>query len=140
MKFKIGDQASISKTITEADIALFVAVSGDTNPLHTNAEYAKRSRFGERIAHGSLTASLISNVIGTKLPGVGAVYLSQTLKFIKPVKIGDTITATATLIQLREDKPILTLRTICTNQKGETVLEGEAHVLYDESVSEVWWV
>lgn len=137
MKFKIGDQASISKTITEADIALFVAVSGDTNPLHTNAEYAKRSRFGERIAHGSLTASLISNVIGTKLPGVGAVYLSQTLKFIKPVKIGDTITATATLTQLREDRPILTLRTICTNQKGETVLEGEAHVLYDESVSEV---
>lgn len=137
MKFKIGDQASISKTITEADIALFVAVSGDTNPLHTNAEYAKRSRFGERIAHGSLTASLISNVIGTKLPGVGAVYLSQTLKFIKPVKIGDTITATATLTQLREDKPILTLRTICTNQKGETVLEGEAHVLYDESVSEI---
>lgn len=137
MKFKIGDQASISKTITEADIALFVAVSGDTNPLHTNAEYAKRSRFGERIAHGSLTASLISNVIGTKLPGVGAVYLSQTLKFIKPVKIGDTITATATLTQLREDRPILTLRTICTNQKGETVLEGEAHVLYDESVSEI---
>ncbi|MCL5965379.1 MAG: MaoC family dehydratase [Deinococcus sp.] len=91
MRFKIGDHASISKTITEADIALFVAVSGDTNPLHTNAEYAKRSRFGERIAHGSLTASLISNVIGTKLPGVGAVYLSQTLKFIKPVKIGDTI-------------------------------------------------
>ncbi len=137
MRFKIGDHASISKTITEADIALFVAVSGDTNPLHTNAEYAKRSRFGERIAHGSLTASLISNVIGTKLPGVGAVYLSQTLKFIKPVKIGDTITATATLTQLREDRPILTLRTICTNQKGETVLEGEAHVLYDESVSEV---
>ncbi|MCL4455018.1 MAG: MaoC family dehydratase [Deinococcus sp.] len=137
MRFKIGDHASISKTITEADIALFVAVSGDTNPLHTNAEYAKRSRFGERIAHGSLTASLISNVIGTKLPGVGAVYLSQTLKFIKPVKIGDTITATATLTQLREDRPILTLRTICTNQKGETVLEGEAHVLYDKSVSEV---
>src|SRR5438067_6659993 len=93
-EFHEGDSASFAKTITEADILLYSAVSGDTNPLHLNAEYAANSRFGQRIAHGMLTAGLISAVIGTKLPGPGAIYMSQSLNFRAPVHLGDTVTAT----------------------------------------------
>ncbi|HEU4740916.1 MAG TPA: MaoC family dehydratase [Meiothermus sp.] len=131
MKFKVGDSASYSQTISEASIALFIGAVGDTNPLHVDAEYAKKTRFGERIAQGILVAGLISTCIGTKLPGVGAVYLGQNLKFLRPTKLGDTITATVTVKAIREDKPILTLETICTNQRGERVIEGEATVLYE---------
>lgn len=132
MKFKVGDSGSYTQTITEASIAMFVGAVGDTNPLHTDAEYARKSRFGERIAQGILVAGLISTCIGTKLPGVGAVYLGQSLKFLRPTRIGDTITATVTVTAIREDKPILTLQTLCTNQHGERVIEGEATVLYEE--------
>ncbi|WP_027893056.1 MaoC family dehydratase [Calidithermus chliarophilus] len=132
MKFKVGDAASYSQTISEASIAMFVGAVGDTNPLHVDAEYAKKSRFGGRIAQGILVAGLISTCIGTKLPGVGAVYLGQSLKFLRPTHVGDTITATVTVTAIREDKPILTLQTVCTNQRGERVIEGEATVLYEE--------
>ncbi|MER3461878.1 MAG: enoyl-CoA hydratase [Armatimonadota bacterium] len=132
MRFNVGDSASYSQTISEANIAMFVGAVGDTNPLHVDAEYAKRSRFGARIAQGILVAGLISTCIGTKLPGVGAVYLGQSLKFLRPTHVGDTITATVTVTAVREDKLILTLQTVCTNQRGERVIEGEATVLYEE--------
>lgn len=132
MKFKVGDAASYSQTIGEANISHFIGAVGDTNPLHVDAEFAKQTRFGARIAQGILVAGLISTAIGTKLPGVGSVYLGQSLNFLKPTYIGDTITATVKVKAIREDKPILTLETVCTNQKGERVIEGEATVLYEE--------
>lgn len=131
MEFKAGQRASISKTITEADVYGFAGITGDFNPLHVDAEYARRSRFGERIAHGMLTAGLVSTVLGMRLPGPGAVYLSQSLKFLKPVKFGDTVTAAAEVAAYRQDKRVLTLRTSCTNQDGETVAEGESVLLVD---------
>jgi len=129
MKFNIGDSASISKTITDADIQAFAEVSGDHNPLHLDEAYAAKTRFGRRIAHGMLSASLISAVLANELPGVGSVYLSQTLKFVKPVFLGDTVTARVTVIAIRDDKPIITLETVCVNQRDETVLKGEATVM-----------
>ncbi|MCS6933057.1 MAG: MaoC family dehydratase [Acetobacteraceae bacterium] len=124
----VGQSASFGKTITEADILLFAAVSGDTNPVHINAEFAAGTMFKERIAHGMLSAGLISTVLGTRLPGPGTIYLSQTLKFRAPVRIGDTVTATATVSALDAAKKRATLATICT-VNGKTVLEGEAVVL-----------
>jgi 3-hydroxybutyryl-CoA dehydratase len=129
MKLNIGDNASISKTITDADIFAFAEVTGDHNPVHLNDEYAAKTRFGGRIAHGMLSASLISAVLANKLPGAGSVYLSQTLKFVKPVFPGDTVTARATVTEIRDDKPIVKLETVCLNQRDETVLQGEATVL-----------
>ncbi len=129
MKFKIGDTASISKTITDADIQAFADVTGDHNPIHLDDEFAGKTRFGGRIAHGMLSASLISAVLGNELPGAGSVYLSQTLKFVKPVFPGDTVTARVTVTGVRDDRPILTLETVCVNQHNEPVLKGEATVL-----------
>ena len=129
MKIKVGDSASISKTITDEDIQAFADVSGDHNPLHLDDEYAATTRFGRRIAHGMLSASLISAVLGNELPGAGSVYLSQTLKFVKPVFPGDTVTARVTVTGVRDDKPIITLETVCVNQHNEPVLKGEATVL-----------
>ena len=123
----IGQTASLGKTITEADILLFAAVSTDTNPVHINAEVAKASIFGERIAHGMLSAGLISAVLGTRLPGPGSIYMSQTLRFRGPVKIGATVTATAEITALNAEKKRATLKTICTVD-GEVVIEGEALV------------
>jgi 3-hydroxybutyryl-CoA dehydratase len=124
----VGQSASFGKTITEADILMFAAVSGDTNPVHINAEFAAGTMFKERIAHGMLSAGLISTVLGTRLPGPGTIYLSQTLKFRAPVRIGDTVTATATVASLDAAKKRATLTTICT-VNGKPVLEGEALVL-----------
>jgi len=129
MKFNIGDSASITRTITDADIHGFADVTGDRNPLHLDDEYAAKTRFGRRIAHGMLSASLISAVLANELPGAGSVYLSQTLKFVKPVFPGDTVTARVTVTQTRDDKPIVKLETVCLNQRDETVLQGEATVL-----------
>ena len=129
MKFKIGDSASISKTITDRDIQAFADVTGDHNPIHLDDEYAAKTRFGGRIAHGMLSASLISSVLANKLPGAGSVYLSQTLKFVKPVFPGDSVTARVTVTGIRDDKPIITLETVCVNQHNELVLKGEATVL-----------
>lgn len=130
-EFTSGQKASLTKRISEADVYAFAGITGDYNPLHVDAEFARGSRFGERIAHGILTAGLISAVLGMRLPGPGGVYLSQSLKFLKPVRFGDTITATAEVASYRSDKRILTLRTSCTNQRGETVAEGESVLLVD---------
>ena len=124
---RLGQKASFGKTITESEIVLFAAVTGDTNPMHLNAEYAKGTIFGERIAHGMLAAGLITKVLGTQLPGPGTIYLSQTLKFRAPVRIGQTVTATVEVVALHPERHRATLRTICTVE-GEAVLEGEAYV------------
>src|ERR1035437_4645693 len=123
----VGQTASLGKTITEADILMYAAVSTDTNPLHLNAEAAKASIFGERIAHGMLSAGLISAVLGTTLPGPGTIYLGQTLRFRRPVKIGDTVTATVEVTALDPVKKQATLKTVCT-ANGKGVIDGEAQV------------
>ncbi len=130
----IGSQAVLSRSITEHDIHLFAEVSGDRNPIHLDAEYAERSLFGKRIAHGFLIGSLISAVLGNDLPGPGTIYLGQTLKFLAPIHIGDTVTVTVKVVALREDKRIVTLQTECTNQHGILVLNGEATVKYMREV------
>jgi 3-hydroxybutyryl-CoA dehydratase len=131
MKFKSGDTAQVTKTITQDDIEKFSELSGDRNSIHLDEEYAKGTRFQGCIAHGMLTASLISNVIGNQVPGLGSIYLGQNLKFVAPVFAGDTITARATVTSVREDKPVVILETICTNQRGEVVIQGEAAVLVE---------
>lgn len=129
MTFKVGDSAEITKTIEQSDVDAFANVTGDHNPVHVDEEFAKTTRFGKRIAHGMLTASLISAVLANKLPGEGSVYLGQTLQFVAPVFPGDEITARVTVKAIREDKPIVKLETICVNQRGEIVIRGEATVL-----------
>lgn len=129
MSLKVGDSASRTKTITDADVQDFARASGDTNPVHLDEEYAATTRFGKRIAHGMLTGSLISAVLGNDLPGNGSIYLGQEFKFKAPVFIGDTITATVEVTAYREEKRIATLKTTCTNQDGAVVLEGEAVVI-----------
>ena len=124
---RVGQKASFGKTVTESDVVLFAAVTGDTNPMHLNAEYAKNTIFGERIAHGMLAAGLITKVLGTQLPGPGTIYLSQSLKFRAPVRIGQTVTATVEVVALHPERHRATLRTLCT-VAGEPVLEGEAYV------------
>src|SRR6185503_3212491 len=129
MKFKPGDTASLSRTISDDDIRAFAEATGDRNPLHLDEEFAKQTRFGRRIAHGMLSASLISAVIASELPGQGGIYLGQTLQFVAPVFPGDTVTARVTVSAVREDKPILKLETVCTNQRDEVVIKGEATIL-----------
>ncbi len=124
----VGQTASFAKTITEADILLFSAVSGDTNPVHVNAEFAATTIFKERVAHGMLGASLISAVLGTRLPGPGAIYLDQSLRFRAPVRIGATVTAMVTITALDAEKKHVTLATVCT-VGGRKVIDGEAVLL-----------
>lgn len=121
----VGQQATVSRTITETDLRNFSGVSGDTNPMHLNEEYAKSTPFGGIIVHGMLTASLISAVIGTKLPGPGCIYMSQSLKFLAPVRVGDTVYATATVKTLTPGKNHVLLSTQCF-VKDTMVLDGEA--------------
>ncbi|HVY18359.1 MAG TPA: MaoC family dehydratase [Rhodopila sp.] len=125
---QIGQSARMGKTITEADILMFSAVSMDTNPLHMNQEAAERSRFGGRIAHGMLSGSLISAVLGTRLPGPGSIYVSQNLVFKGPVRPGETVTAIVEITGLNPDKKRATLRTQCL-VKEVVVIDGEACVL-----------
>ncbi len=122
----VGDTASMSKTVTEADIVNFAGVTGDFNPVHVDAEYASGSLFKERIAHGMLAAGYISAVLGMQLPGPNAIYLGQTLEFKLPVKIGDTVTVTVTVAEKRDEKRILKLDTVVTNQRGQIVVSGGA--------------
>lgn len=129
MKYKVGDSAEITKIITDADIQMFADVTGDHNPIHLDDTFAEATRFGRRIAHGMLGASLISSVLANKLPGQGSVYLAQTLQFTAPVYPGDSITARVTVKAIRDDKPILKLETVCLNQGDEVVIRGEATVL-----------
>jgi len=125
-EIRIGDTAQFSKTISESDVYSFAGVTGDMNPMHVNVEYAGDTVFGKRIAHGILATGLISNVLGTQLPGPGVLYLEQTSRFLKPVFIGDTITATVEVIEIDEAKNRVRLRTYCTNQKNEITIDGEA--------------
>lgn len=125
----LGASASLSRTFTADDVKQFADLVGDHNPLHLDPSFARQSRFGRNIVHGMLPASLISAVIGQHLPGPGSVYLSQMLKFVAPVYPGDRITARVTVIGIREDKPIVTLETICERDDGQEVLRGEAVVL-----------
>jgi 3-hydroxybutyryl-CoA dehydratase len=129
---RVGDSAEFEKTVTAEDIALFARVTGDTNPLHHDAGYAAKTRFGECIAHGMLSAGFISAALGTKLaPHCCVVYLSQTLRFLRPVKIGDTIKAVACVKGIEHEKRQVTIETDCFNQKGDPVVKGEAVVLLD---------
>jgi 3-hydroxybutyryl-CoA dehydratase len=133
MKFSVGDSAEITKTIEQTDIEAFADVIGDHNPIHVDEEFAKTTRFGRRIAHGMLGASLISSVLANKLPGAGSVYLGQTLQFLAPVFPGDEVTARVTVREVLTDKPIVKLETICMNQRKEIVIRGEATVLIHRS-------
>lgn len=128
-QMKVGDFAEMSRTITEADIVLFGGVSGDLNPAHFDEEKSKNTMFKGRIAHGMISASYISAVLGMRLPGPGTIYLSQTLKFLKPVRIGDTIVARAEVVELVAEKNRAILKTECFNQNGDVVLTGEAVVM-----------
>jgi len=129
MNINIGDTASITKVITQKDVEIFAQISDDLNPVHLDDSFAAKTIFGKRIAHGMLVGGLISGVIGTKLPGRGSIYLSQIMSFKKPVYFEDTITAVVKVIDIREDKPIITLNTQCLNQNQELVIEGEAIVM-----------
>jgi len=126
MELQVGQRASVSRTVTETDVVNFAGLSGDFNPVHVDPEYARTTRFGQRVAHGLLTASIMSSILGMQLPGPGAIYLGQTLKFLKPVFIGDTITAHAEVVQWIAEKRRVVLNTWVENQRGEKVLEGEA--------------
>ena len=126
---QIGDSASFTKTVTETDIILYAGLTGDFNPAHIDYEHAKGSMFGQRIAHGMLSAGFISNVLGTQLPGPGTIYLGQELRFVKPVYVGDTVTATVTATQKIPEKNRLILDTVVTNQRGEKVITGTATVM-----------
>jgi len=128
-ELKIGMKASFSKTITETDVMLFAGITGDFNPVHVNEEFAKMTPFGRRIAHGGLPQSLIAPVLGTKLPGLGTIALEITTRFRAPTFFGDTITATAEVIEKIEAKKRVRLRLLWTNQRGETVGTGEAVVI-----------
>ncbi len=131
----IGESASLTKTYEEWDILTFAAVTGDINPAHVDEAFAQESIFQGKVAHGLLTASLISAVLGTRLPGPGTIYLSQDLKFRRPVRIGDTITAMVEVTELIPEKNLARLKTTCTNQKGELVLEGTALVMPPKPVA-----
>ena len=124
----VGQTAVYAKTVTETDVVMFADVSGDTNPVHLNDEYAATTQFKGRIAHGILTASFISTVLGTRLPGPGCIYMSQTLKFLAPVRVGDTVYAVATVRELFPGKKRVLLDTKCY-VKETPVIEGEATVM-----------
>lgn len=127
----VGQRASLTRTISDSDVAQFAALTGDSNPLHVDDAFAAQSRFGRRVAHGLLSAGLISALLGTKLPGPGAIYLQQTLRFVRPVYPGDTVTATVEVVACGAGRRTATLRTTCANAAGHIVLEGEAIVLLD---------
>ena len=127
-ELKIGQSAAFSKTISETDIYLYAGITGDSNPVHIDEEHAKKTAFKTRIAHGMLTAGLISTVLGNKLPGPGTIYLRQEVNFLLPVHIGDTITATIEVVDMMSEKNRVALKTICVNQEGAVVLEGQAIV------------
>lgn len=130
---QVGDVATFSKTISEFDVYMYAGISGDFNPAHINAVEAEKGMFKERIAHGMVSASLISTVLGCHLPGPGTIYMSQELNFKRPVKFGDTIEAKVEVLEKIEEKNRLILRTTCTNQHGEIVIDGKATVMPPKS-------
>jgi len=128
-EIEMGQTASFSKLVEETDIQMFSTVSGDVNPVHLDEEFAAGTMFGERIAHGMLTGGVISAALAMKLPGPGCIYLGQTLRFSRPVKIGDRITVNLEVTNKRDDKKILTLSTDVSNQDGKVVATGEAQIM-----------
>ena len=131
-ELEVGQSAEIAKTVTETDVVLFAGITGDFNPAHVNQVEAERGRFGGRIAHGMLSAGFISAVLAMRLPGPGTIYLSQTLRFTRPVRIGDTVTARVEVAELFPEKRRARLATTCRTQEGKTVIEGEAMVWLPE--------
>lgn len=129
MDIKIGDEFTKRREITDELIRAFAELSGDRNPIHLDEKFAAKTRFGKRIAHGMLSGAFISAVLGYEFQERKIVYLSQTMKFIAPVFIGDTITTTATVVRIREEKGIVVLETVCTNQNDQVTLKGEAAVM-----------
>ncbi len=132
MKFediKLGMEASVTKTVTETDVVMYAGITLDTNPAHLNEEHAKKTMFKTRIAHGMLSAGFISAVLGTKLPGEGCIYLGQELKFVAPVRIGDTVTAKAKVIELIPEKNFVILETNCYNQDDTVLIKGKATIM-----------
>jgi len=129
MALSVGDKASRSKTFSDEDVRGFAQISGDTNPVHLDDTYAAQTRFGRRLVHGMLTASLLSATLANDLPGEGTIYLSQSLQFKAPVFIDDTITAMVEVTAYRADRRVVTLATTCVNQDGVIVVQGEAVVL-----------
>ncbi len=125
-ELELGQTAQFSKTISESDVYLYAGITGDFNPAHINEAYAEKTAFKTRIAHGMLTAGFISNLLGTQLPGPGSIYMQQTLNFMAPVVIGDTVTATVEVIEILTKKKRVRMKTSCTNQEGTVVLDGEA--------------
>lgn len=125
-EMKVGDFAEFSKTVSETDIYLFAGIVGDFNPAHLNEAYAKTTFFKTRIAHGMLAAGFVSSVIGMQLPGPGTVYISQELKFLAPVRIGDTVTAHVEVSEINTEKNWVRLKTWCVNQDNVKILEGDA--------------
>ncbi len=126
--FSVGDSMTLTRTITAKDVELFAKVSGDHNPIHLDESFAKGTRFGARIAHGMLTASLISTVVANEIPG--AIYVSQSLFFVAPVYLGDTVTASASITKYEEERGRMTLDTVVRNQRGDEVVRGEAVIRY----------
>lgn len=124
----VGQSYSMTKSFTSEEVERFAEISGDNNLVHIDKEFAEQSVFHGRIVHGFLTGSLFSAIIGTKLPGPGSIYLGQNMNFKKPVYHGQPVTATVTIIEIRNDKPIVRLSTTCVNETGETVIDGEAIV------------
>ena len=127
-EFAVGQSAELIRTLTERDVMAFAEVTGDFNPVHVDADAAAASSFGERIVHGMLTASLLSALLAMKLPGPGAIYLSQSLRFLRPVKIGDTVTARVEIVSIDIARRRLTLSTFVRNERGKNVIDGDAVV------------
>ncbi len=127
-ELEVGDSSEFTKTISEADVYMYAGISGDLNPAHINEVYAQGTFFKNRIAHGMLTASFISAVIGMQLPGPGTIYMGQTLEFLAPVRINDTVTARVEVLEKIDDKKRVRLATTCTNQDGTKLISGEALV------------
>lgn len=125
-EIEIGQKASLTRKVTEGDVLVFAGATGDLNPVHINEDYAGRTKFKQRIAHGMLSVSLIAAVLGCEIPGAGSIYVSQTIKFLAPVFIGDTITAELEVIEKYPEKNRIVLKTTCTNQNGQIVIDGQA--------------
>ncbi|ADN74600.1 MaoC domain protein dehydratase [Ferrimonas balearica DSM 9799] len=128
MTLQPGQSAEIQKVFGPAEVAAFAELSEDRNPIHLDAEFAAQTPFGHPIVHGILLSSLLSGLLGQHLPGQGTIYLGQTLKFVRPVLVGEAVTARVTVAQVRDDKPIVTLTTEVVNAKGEPCVQGEAVV------------
>lgn len=135
-RFTVGSRASLSKTITETDVAAYASLSGDLSPLHVDADYARKTRFGRRTVHEMLVAGLITTVLSTRLPGYGALCLSQQLEFLAPTFVGDTITAQVEVAAWQPEKNLVTLKTECSNQDARQVITGQAVLMLIKEVME----